>query len=212
MSISIKVLTLGIASTNCYIIGDTVTQSAVVIDPVDDAPLLFQTARDAGWTIRLILATHGHYDHVLACAGLKQLTGAPFCIHQNTPQLGKITDPFVTQLFPPIPQPDRVLLDETEHLELDSLQFDTLFTPGHAPDHICYFMPEHNLLFGGDCLFAGSIGRTDLPYGDHTTLMNSIFDKLIPLGDSVHILPGHMQPTTIGNERLTNPFLQTHSR
>jgi glyoxylase-like metal-dependent hydrolase (beta-lactamase superfamily II) len=69
-------------------------------------------------------------------------------------------------------------------------------------------MREHNLLFGGDCLFAGSIGRIDLPYGDPATLMNSIFDVLIPLGDSVHVLPGHMQPTTIGRERLTNPFLQ----
>lgn len=208
MSISIKVLTLGIASTNCYIVGDTETNNAIVIDPVDAAPLLFKTAQDAGWTIRLMLATHGHYDHVLAAAALKELTGAPFYIHKNTPQLAGISDPLIEQIFPPIPQPDRLLTDETEHIELDSLHFDTLFTPGHSPDHVCFFMREHNLLFGGDCLFAGSIGRTDLPYGDHATLMRSIFDTLIPLGDSVHILPGHMQPTTIERERQTNPFLQ----
>jgi hydroxyacylglutathione hydrolase len=209
MSISIKVLTLGIAQTNCYIVGDTETKAAVVVDPVDAAPLLFKTAQDAGWTIKLMLATHGHYDHILAAAELKELTGAPFYIHRNTPQLaGFADDPFIAQIFPPIPKPDRRLLDETEHLELDSLRFETLFTPGHSPDHVCFFMREHNLLFGGDCLFAGSIGRTDLPYGDHATLMNSIFDKLIPLGDSVHVLPGHMQPTTIERERRTNPFLQ----
>lgn len=209
MSISIKVLTLGVASTNCYIVGDTETSNAVVIDPVDAAPLLVNTAQDAGWTIKLMVATHGHYDHILAAAELKQLTGAPFYIHHRTPQLADhIDDPFIAQIFPSIPQPDRLLLDEAESIILDSLHFETLFTPGHAPDHVCFFMPEYNLLFGGDCLFAGSIGRTDLPYGDHATLMRSIFDRLIPLGDSVHVLPGHMQPTTIERERKTNPFLQ----
>ena len=210
MSISIKVLTLGIASTNCYIVGDTETNNAIVIDPVDGAPLLFKTAQDAGWTIKLMVATHGHYDHVLAASELKALTGAPFYIHHNTPQLVGVSDPLIAQIFPPIPQPDRLLSDEIEHIELDSLRFETLFTPGHSPDHICFFMREHNLLFGGDCLFAGSIGRTDLPYGDHATLMNSIFATLIPLGDSVHVLPGHIHPTTIERERQTNPFLQQH--
>src|SRR5690606_32930506 len=126
MSISIKVLTLGIASTNCYIVGDTETNNAIVIDPVDAAPLLFKTAQDAGWTIKLMVATHGHYDHVLAAAELIELTGAPFYIHHNTPQLAGVDDPFIKQVFPSIPQPDRLLTDETEHIELDGLHFDTL--------------------------------------------------------------------------------------
>lgn len=209
MSIDIKILTLGAAATNCYIVGNTGTGQAVVIDPVDQAPLLHKTAQDAGWRIELILATHGHYDHILASQELKQLTSAPFYIHRNAPQISGIDDqpPFVHQLFPPVAEPDRLLSDKNEIIELGAMQLETIFTPGHAPGHVCYYLRDHDLLFGGDCLFAGSIGRTDLPYADHATLMNSIFDRLIPLGDDTRVLPGHMGPTTIGRERQTNPFL-----
>lgn len=209
MSIEIKRLTLGIASTNCYIIGDTDISEAIVIDPVDNAPLLQQTAEDAGWHIKLILATHGHYDHILASQELKRLTDAPFFIHHNAPQVNPSEDQpsFVQQLFPPIAEPDRLLTDATETLELGAIRLETLYTPGHAPGHVCFYMRDHNLLFGGDCLFAGSIGRTDLPYADHVTLMESIFNQIIPLGDETRVLPGHMGPTTIGEERHSNPFL-----
>lgn len=211
MSIQIARLTLGIASTHCYILADMDSKLAVVIDPVDDATLLKRSADELGCAVTLIVATHGHYDHVLASHELKRLTGAPFYIHRNTPQITGITDTFVGQIFPPIPQPDKLLGDETEVMAVGSLKLSTLFTPGHAPDHICYYLPDHNVVFGGDCLFAGSIGRTDLPFGDYKTLMASIHDKIIPLGDEVRILPGHMQPTTVGQERATNPFLQNDS-
>ncbi len=212
MSVEIRMLTLGVAATNCYIVGDTESKAAIVIDPVDRAPLLFQTAQDVGWTIRLIVATHGHYDHVLACRELKELTGAPFYIHHNNPQLNGKSNFIVEQIFPALPQPDRLLSDESETLEVEQLQLKTLYTPGHAPDHVCFYMPQQNILFGGDCLFAGSIGRTDLPFSDHDTLMDSIFTKMLALDDSVHVLPGHMQATTIGRERQTNPFLLEYQR
>ena len=209
MSIEIKLLTLGIAATNCYIVGDTHTNKALVIDPVDNAHLIHQTAYDNGWQIKLILATHGHYDHILAAGELKQLTHAPFYIHQNTPQVNTEDhrSPFIEQLFPPIPEPDRLLIDTPEVLNLGAITLETLFTPGHAPDHLCFYMRDQHILFGGDCLFEGSIGRTDFPNADYGTLMNSIFDKMLPLGDDVQVLPGHMAPTTIGRERETNPFL-----
>jgi glyoxylase-like metal-dependent hydrolase (beta-lactamase superfamily II) len=216
MTIEIKVLTLGIASTNCYIVGDTETSEALVIDPVDNAPLLYKTAQDSGWSIKLILATHGHFDHVLASKELKELTSAPFYIHsadlfwlKDLPQRGMA---FVGHLFPEAAEPDRLLTSETEIIELGAIKLETIFTPGHAPGHISFYMRDYRLVFSGDCLFAGSIGRTDLPGGDYHLLMKSIFEKLLPLGDDVRVLPGHMQQTTIGQERLANPFLLEYAR
>lgn len=211
MTVEIKTLTLGLADTNCYIVGDTATGEALVIDPVDEAEVIQQTAQDAGWTIRLILATHGHFDHVLASKALKDITGAPFYIHagdvfllEGLPQQGLM---FIGRLFPEAAEPDHLLTDAPEVIELGAIRLETLFTPGHAPGHVSFYMPAQNIVFSGDCLFAGSIGRTDLPGADYDTLMRSIFARLLPLGDDVRVLPGHMQPTTIGAERRTNPFL-----
>jgi hydroxyacylglutathione hydrolase len=216
MTIAIKRLTLGMVSTNAYLVGDEDTKEALLIDPVDDAPLLFKTAQDAGWTIKLILATHGHFDHVLASKELKDLTGAPFYINKhdeillkNLPATGVR---FTGQPFPEAAIPDRFLTDAPETITLGAIKLETLFTPGHAPGHISFFMSEQRILFSGDCLFAGSIGRTDLPGGDYPLLMKSIFEKLVPLGDDVRVLPGHMQETTIGAERRTNPFLLSYEQ
>jgi hydroxyacylglutathione hydrolase len=211
MTIEIKTLTLGIAATKCYIVGDTETKEALVIDPVDNAPLLQKTAQESGWTIKLILATHGHFDHVLASKTLKELTGAPFCIHQDDlplleslPQQGLF---FTGRLFPEAAKPDRLLSNEAETITLGAIKLETIFTPGHSPGHVSFFMRDHQIIFSGDCLFAGSIGRTDLPGGDYDQLMKTIFEQLLPLGDDVQVLPGHMEQTTLGQERRTNPFL-----
>ena len=211
MTIEIKSLTLGMVATNCYLVGDTETGEALVIDPVDRADIIFQAAEESGWSIELILATHGHFDHVLASKDLKAQTGAPFYIHaadtlflDALPQIGI---QYTGQPFPEAAKPDRLLTDETEIIELGAIRLETIFTPGHAPGHISFYMREHQVVFSGDCLFAGSIGRTDLPGADHDQLMRSIRDKLLPLGDEVQVLPGHMETTTIGQERRTNPFL-----
>ena len=212
MSINIRILTLGLATTHCYILGDTDTNEAVVIDPVDQAPLIFKTAQDAGWTIKLILATHAHFDHVLASKELKELTGAPFYIHGDSIPLLKGLPAsgirFTGKAFPEAAEPDRLLTTESETIELGAIKFETLYTPGHAPGHIAFYMREAGMVISGDCLFAGSVGRTDLPGGDHDLLMRSIFDKLLPLGDETKVLPGHMDLTTIGKERATNPFIK----
>jgi hydroxyacylglutathione hydrolase len=209
--IDIRILTLGLAATNCYIIGDNETGEAVLIDPVDQADVLLQTATEAGWTIRRILATHGHFDHILASKPLKEATGAPFTIHRDDlewlrslPQQGMM---FTGQPFPEAAEPDHLLTDAPEIIEQGTLRFETIFTPGHAPGHISYYMREHGIVISGDCLFAGSVGRTDLPGANHEVLMRSIINKLLPLGDEVQVLPGHMQPTTIGTERRSNPFI-----
>ncbi len=209
--IEIRVFTLGLAATNAYLLADTATGDAVVIDPVDEAALLHATAQEAGWTIRAILATHAHFDHVLASKPLKELSGAPFFIHaeaadwlKTLPQQGLM---FTGSLFPEAAQPDRLLTSAREVLEIGSLRLETLYTPGHAPGHVAFYMRDQQLVFSGDALFAGSIGRTDLPGGNLDLLLSSIHEQLLSLGDEVRVLPGHGPATTIGQERLTNPFL-----
>lgn len=211
MSIEIKRFTLGFVDTNAYLIGDTDTGQAVLIDPVDDAPLIVREAQAAGWTIALILATHGHFDHVLASAELVELTGAPFYIHRSEArELARLPDrgiQFTRQAFPEAAAPARWLDDEPEVFEVGAIRLESLFTPGHSPGHLAYFMREQNVLFGGDTLFVGAVGRTDLPGGDHAVLMNSIINVMLPLGDSVTLLPGHGPATTLGEQRETNAFI-----
>jgi hydroxyacylglutathione hydrolase len=211
MSIEIKMLTLGMVSTNAYIVADTETKEALVIDPVDNASAIKEMADEAGWEIKLILATHAHFDHILASKELKELTAAPFWIHkdcvpmlESLPMQGKM---FGLGQFPEAAKADRLLTSETETLELGAIKLETLFTPGHAPGHLSFYMRDHKIVFSGDTLFFSSIGRTDLPGGDHQLLLKSIREKLLTLSDDVRVLPGHMQETTIGIEREHNPFL-----
>ncbi len=211
MSIEIKYVTLGLAQTNAYFVADTVTNEAILIDPVDDPDLLFKTATEAGWTIKLILATHAHFDHVLASKRLKELTGAPFYLHaeavpmlKNLPQTGLR---FIGQLYPEAAEPDRLLTTESETITLGAITLETLYTPGHAPGHLAFYMRDHGIVFSGDALFAGSVGRTDLPGSSWAVLERSIFDKLLTLPDETRVLSGHGGMTTIGHERQTNPFL-----
>jgi glyoxylase-like metal-dependent hydrolase (beta-lactamase superfamily II) len=211
MKLEIRILTLGLAVTNCYLLADTQARTAVVIDPVDQAPLIAKTASDAGWTITHILATHAHFDHVLASKELKELTGVPFWICEaavpmlkTLPQQGYL---FGTGAFPAAATPDRLLLTTPETLTPGSIRLETLYTPGHAPGHLAFYLREAGVVFSGDALFAGSIGRTDLPGGDYLLLMESIRDKLLTLPDETRVLSGHGEPTTVGRERQTNPFL-----
>lgn len=209
--IEIRTLTLGFVDTNCYIVGDTDTREALIIDPVDDSNTIDKTAQDAGWAIKLIVATHAHFDHILASKALKEKTGAPFIIHKEAaPMLAALPDQglrFFGTRFPDAAVPDQLLSDERQTIALGAIKLETLYTPGHAPGHVSFYMREQKTVFCGDCLFNGGIGRTDLPGGNYATLMHSIFDVLLPLGDDVTALSGHGAPTTLGSERKTNPFL-----
>ena len=212
MTINIKYVTLGLAATNAYLVGDEDTHEAILIDPVDQADLLKEMADDSGWTIKLILATHAHFDHVLASKALKELTGAPFYIHTEAAEhlktLPEAGVRFTGNKFPEAAVPDRLLTTEPETIELGAIKLETLYTPGHAPGHLAFYMRDHALVFSGDALFAGSVGRTDLPGGSHALLMKSIREKLLTLPDETSVLPGHGGATTIGQERATNPFLK----
>ena len=212
MTINIKYVTLGIAATNAYLVGDEDTHEAILIDPVDQAELLKEMADDAGWTIKLILATHAHFDHVLASKALKELTGAPFYIHTEAAErlkdLPESGVRFTGTRFPEAATPDRLLTTEPETLELGAIQLETLYTPGHAPGHLAFYMRDAGIVFSGDSLFQGTVGRTDLPGGNHALLIQMIREKLLTLPDETTVLPGHGGATTIGQERKTNPFLR----
>ncbi len=211
MTIRIKAMTLGPFATNAYLVADEQTGGAILIDPVDEAQAILEAASAENWRIKLMLATHAHLDHVLASAEIKAELDIPFWIHEDcAPLLAEI--PLQGRFFglydlPEAAAPDRLLKTESETLTLDSIQLRSLYTPGHAPGHLSFYMPEQKILFSGDSLFAGSIGRTDLPGGDHDLLMRSIVEKLMPLDDDAQVLPGHMGATTIGRERRGNPFL-----
>ena len=210
MAIDIVKMTLGPIQSNCYIVGDTNTNDAIVIDPGDSAHLILQAVEQRGWAVREILATHAHFDHIMASADLKDATGAPFRLHRADEPLRRAMPEQVRQLVgldvPPAPESDG-FLEAGDRITVGAIALDVLFTPGHSPGHVSFVLASDQTVFCGDVLFAGSIGRTDLPGGDHATLMESIATQLLPLGDSFDVLPGHMQNTTIGHERTTNPFV-----
>lgn len=209
MTIEIVTLKLGLAQTNCYLVGDTERKTALVIDPADNAPAIVEAAQARGWTITRIFATHTHFDHVLAADALRAETGAPFMIH-SAARRGLETLQLTGQLFglhlPPPPEPDGYV-SAGDVITEGAIKLDVLFTPGHSPGHVSFVLRSESVVFCGDCLFSGSIGRTDLPGGNHEVLLDSIETKLLPLGDTFRVACGHGPWTTIGQERTTNPFL-----
>ncbi len=210
MTLQTEMLTLGMIQTNCYIIADSVTHDAAIIDPADNAPQILEVVRREGFTVRDILITHAHFDHILALGDVKAATGATIRMHAADMPILESLPMRMQQLFnmsvPPAPMPD-VFINEGDLIKVGNIEFEVRFTPGHAPGHVAFINHEYAVAFSGDCLFAGSIGRTDLPGADYKTLMHSIFGKLLTLPDDYTIAPGHMQTTTVGRERASNPFL-----
>ncbi len=211
MPIEVLSMTLGAFATNAYLVADSESRNAILIDPVDNAPVILTAASERGWSIRIMIATHAHLDHVMASKAIKDSLKIPFFIHEEClPWLADL--PAQAKLFgmgdtPAAAQPDRLLTSASEVIELDAIRLKTLYTPGHAPGHLSLLLESQRILFSGDTLFAGSIGRTDLPGGDYSLLMRSIVEKLMALDDEYRVFPGHMGPTTIGRERHSNPFL-----
>lgn len=209
MTIRIMQLSLGPLQTNCYIVACTATHQAAVIDPPWDGAAIALEVEKQGWTVSHILLTHTHFDHVGGLVELKKRTGVDVYAHPDAvPMLARAADSaqmWGIAVETPAP-PDR-LLQAGDVIEVGELRAGVLFTPGHAPGHVCFHLPEHGVLFDGDVLFQGSIGRTDLPGGDFDLLMRSIREKLMTLPDETIVLSGHGPATTIGQERRTNPFL-----
>jgi hydroxyacylglutathione hydrolase len=201
---------VGYLHCNCTILGDEVTHEAIVVDPGDNIPEILFRLEKHGLTLRQIVITHAHIDHIGGAALLKKATGAPVLLNQKDLALLNIVEIQAGWLGVPTPQvaPPDASAEDGLTIGLSSLPAEVLHTPGHTPGSICLFFPEQHLLLAGDTLFAGSIGRTDLPGGDGRQILRSLRDRLLVLPDATRVLPGHGVETTIGEERQSNPFLQ----
>ena len=204
----VKQLTLGVAQTNCYVVGCPETGEGVIIDPADDGDTIMKYVNDDNLTIKYVLNTHAHFDHILANEAVIKATGAPLALHPlDLPLLwANGGASFFGLDAPPSPEPD-IELAEGDTISFGNYTFEVLFTPGHTVGHVSFYEPSVGVIFDGDVLFASGIGRTDLPGGDYTTLMNSITEKLMVLPDDTTVCSGHGPVTTIGRERATNPWL-----
>ena len=188
----LKMMAVGAYQANCYILGSKETGEGVVIDPGDEVLRIVKEVSNAGLRINYILITHGHHDHTGAAKELKGIIKAPVWIHQlDASGLG----------FPP----DGTLFDGQE-IDVGAYRLKVIHTPGHSPGGVCLYAP--GAVFTGDTLFAGSIGRTDFSGGNHQHLIQGVREKIFPLGDDLRIYPGHGPASTIGQERLRNPFFR----
>jgi glyoxylase-like metal-dependent hydrolase (beta-lactamase superfamily II) len=205
-----RCLTVGPVQENCWIVRRDGAQRALIVDPGEEAPRILATVEELGVTVDAILLTHTHFDHVGAVAPVARATGAP--VHCPQLEVGVLADIMRYVPWPGIGPYESYAADETvaggERLELAGLGIDVLFVPGHSPGHVAYSIPDEGAILSGDVLFEGSIGRTDLPGGDHETLLASIAGLLERLPGETRVLPGHMGTTTLARERAGNPFLQ----
>jgi len=206
----LKTLTVGPFQENCYVLGDEESGVGAVIDPGDEAARIAMAVEETGLDIGSIIVTHAHIDHVGAVAALTEEYACPVLMHVESEPLlnGLPTQAMMMGVrFGKVPTVDRNVEDE-EIVEVGGLRLRSLYTPGHAPGHLAFYLQEEGLVLSGDALFAGSVGRVDLPGGSMEVLMRSIEERLVTLPDETVVYPGHGPRTTIGNERTSNPFLQ----
>lgn len=195
---------------NCSVVWCDTTLRAAVIDPGGEVDRIQGTIDELGVTVESIVLTHGHLDHVGGTAALKKRLNVPVIGPHRDDEfwLKAMVDQARMMNFAQVPPftPDRWLQDR-DTLVVGELTFEVVHCPGHTPGHVVLVDLQHRIAFVGDVLFAGSIGRTDFPRGDHSALINAIREKLLPLGDDIAFVPGHGPTSTFGQERRTNPFV-----
>ena len=205
-----EIIPVGMLQCNCSIFGDEQTREALVVDPGDEITRILQVLKRHGLTVKGIVITHAHIDHIGGAQKLKKATGAPVYMNPNDAELQKMMEMQAGWLG--IETPDAVEIDapamDGGKLVVGATEFHVLYTPGHTQGSISLWIPSEGKLVAGDTLFRDSIGRTDLPGGDSRQILRSIHDKLLPLPEETVVFPGHGESTTIGREKQFNCFLQ----
>jgi glyoxylase-like metal-dependent hydrolase (beta-lactamase superfamily II) len=205
-----EILPVGPLQCNCSIIGDEASREAMVIDPGDDIADILAVIQKHNLNVKQIVITHAHIDHVGGAMKLRAATGAPILLNQNDATLLKMLD--MQAAWIGMTSPGKVDIDhsigELDKVQAGPLVAQVMHTPGHTEGSVCLYFPAQQKLIAGDTLFAGSIGRTDLPGGSFEKIISSLHEKVLALPDETVVVPGHGPLTTIGEERESNPFLQ----
>jgi hydroxyacylglutathione hydrolase len=207
----LETFTVGPLQCNCTLLGDEATREAIIIDPGDEVTRLHSRLTSLGLKLKQILVTHAHIDHIGGALRLKRLTGAPIFLNENDMPLVNMMAMQAAWLGVATPEtapPDEGLTDG-QQVGLDSYPAQVIYTPGHTQGSVCLHFIPLKLVIAGDTLFAGSIGRTDLPGGNFEQIIDSIHSRLLKLPPETHVIPGHGPATTIGDENRTNRFLQS---
>ncbi len=207
-SMQMKTFIVGPIDVNCYVLQDEASHNGMIIDPGGSAKEILEYVKSAGIAVQYIVNTHGHGDHIGADDALREATGAKLLIHAaDAPMLAEPRRNLSAYMgFSAQAAPADGFLADGQEIRLGKLYFRALHTPGHSPGGICLL--GEGVLFSGDSLFAGSVGRCDFPGASESDLLQALRDKILPLPDEVKVYPGHGPATTIGSERLHNPYLQ----
>ncbi|MBD3168733.1 MAG: MBL fold metallo-hydrolase [candidate division Zixibacteria bacterium] len=204
----VDILEVGTFMANCYLVGCENTRKGIIIDPGDTGDFILSKIKENRLDIEKIVITHGHLDHIGALEYIRDLLGIPVCIHKDDAEMLTSPDRNLSAMTPePVKaNPAEIVLDEGQYVEFGEKKLKVLHTPGHTPGGISLY--GDGVVFTGDTIFLGSVGRTDFPYGDFEQLMQSIRDKIFTLPDETIIYSGHGPDTTVGQEKQYNPFVQ----
>jgi hydroxyacylglutathione hydrolase len=206
----LETIAVGALAVNCYIVGSEATHEAAVIDPGDDAERITSALHRRGLKLKYIILTHAHFDHAGAAKELFEKTAARVMVHEKDAAFLKNISVQAAIFGMHVDEPPRpdIFLKGGDKIEIGDVEMEVIETPGHTPGGISLYIKKAHVVFTGDTLFWGSIGRTDLPGGDYNIIIHSLKDKLGALPDDTKVYPGHGDDTTIGFEKEQNPYFE----